>query len=1808
MNRPERLGTLNDSPKHFIEAKTLGEIEAYISGRGKTRIHAGARNLSLNVSDDYGNRFLVELIQNAHDAHERGRHDGEISVVLDANEGEHGCLYVANRGNGFSKENFDAITNIALSSKSVNESIGNKGLGFRSVLQICHWPEIYSANGNNDQGDFDGYCFRFAGVEDIEKTVTAILGSGSQTEIAKEILEKMPCWYLPVYAEERPGLVSKFAQDGFATVVRMPLESTEACNTVVSQIDELLALETPLHLFLDRVSRIGIEREPGNVESLERKVLQNWNFNNEIDIQKLVIGNDEYLVSSYIIKQDVFHKQLEASLQRKEIPEAWRDWKGNARVNVAIRLGTSVDQGRLYCFLPLGEAGAAPFSGYINANFYTKMDRRSVNNGIGLNKFFISTAALVSCLTVQFLIKQNWTNSAGAVADLLCWKDDYAEVIKKFFARFAGGIGEYSLLPTRCNGAAIHWAKPNETHVWEKLPTDCLSIEAVSRNAGAKILIETLTLKQRRSLEDFFAKFSIRFKPLPSVVAHWVECVALKMQSENAFPERWADLYDEVAANLQYDASVLFGKRFLLSANGDLIASEPTESVTKKLRAADIYFPPVMTLEADFDDAETKSLLPLEKLPASLKRGFALLSREVPLLNTDGGNRNFRAFFVSAKLVREYDTGGVIRTLAGVTQSDVLDQTRLQALEWAFRLWSSGRSIAEKETRAANLWVPTRSGWCSAESAMFGNGWAGMPKGKQLEGMLKGASEYSDEITSIRANLLHGFSDWPVQHGTQDDWIRFLQAAGVRDCLRPIGGDESIQLDGRPHNLAYDLPRSIQGLTDPIVKLWHGLLNESAKKAIYSTVQYRSELSPWRLPGQIDIDGYPTDIRRDYAVQVLRALRELKAEHLRFRVYRPGNPSSGSATAYWPTLLFSLLKASRWLPVKKGTGALKFVVPREAWHFNQEDEGAPPRFIELVEPLVAKNIDDESLERLRRDFDLRVLNDQRDASDALSVFVATADNGLTDAREVRRFRELFGSTWTQVVGADQDIDLSGMPVMVDGSVRAVFFKGHDGNGLDKAVYLFDEDNAAKRQLLEELGQPFFDFGTADSEVTWKRLNTLAPGRFRRISDEQLEVYVDGERFDNVTSAPLLTEVLGSWIADFIVCAAEHKGGQFFLRSQNNLAKIKRAALALRLQTSRKLQISMGEGLRDLPESLRGAVVLRKDSHVVLFAQSTEEAPSLSLLSRISEQLAVALQQRDLANGLDASFLRLANLMRGGAGGAPDDEDMAEALGTAVQNLEQTRRYARANLTTHIRYAIVLAACLQLNAAEETLTILASEEDPSEDQVLESMQIIANALGASVPAFIEQLGVVSDLRSLMEVFDLSIGTLNDSIKRLAGEFKPISNEDKHKRQLAAYLSQRGSQIVENLRQGFFQDYCHRKSLSEYCRIREGINTIQPDPEWFESLDDLSDELILAHVESWKTSQGVNFPSAIIDLPSLRECREKNSSQLREFWGRYGKTLSSWVRKEGMAVAQSVRDAWINPAATRQEHAALAHQAGWLDFQILDDLEIASWLVAQGAWPKGMPVSTAYLDWGLSEEDIQADEEKNAREREQEKKRKLQLPFSGQEYSAQSNDYHHLVAAVNAGFQGAEALKNIKAGITSLADIVDPTRSGGPSSGGGGGKSKRTAESALSDEQKKAVGLIGELWAREWIKNYHQMHNGIELNDEIWVSGYSGAVLGSNSGNDMLGYDFIVRLKSKTYYYEVKASIGDSHTFELGPTEIGAAQRYKADNDNQFRILYVANATDPKRTAVSMLPNPFSREGMRKLRAIGRGSVTYEFGVN
>jgi hypothetical protein len=132
------------SPGRLIEQKARDHIGAYLDTRDRWNAASSLKALADAAAREYEDRFLIELIQNGYDAHDPDKHDGRIAIRLDRDEGPYGTVYVANGGAPFTESNFDRICEIAQSDKRPGESVGHKGVGFKSVLRVCAWPEIYS--------------------------------------------------------------------------------------------------------------------------------------------------------------------------------------------------------------------------------------------------------------------------------------------------------------------------------------------------------------------------------------------------------------------------------------------------------------------------------------------------------------------------------------------------------------------------------------------------------------------------------------------------------------------------------------------------------------------------------------------------------------------------------------------------------------------------------------------------------------------------------------------------------------------------------------------------------------------------------------------------------------------------------------------------------------------------------------------------------------------------------------------------------------------------------------------------------------------------------------------------------------------------------------------------------------------------------------------------------------------------------------------------------------------------------------------------------------------------------------------------------------------------------------------------------------------------------------------------------------------------------------------------------------------------------------------------------------------------------
>jgi hypothetical protein len=1780
-----------------IEQLMRHRIDHYVAGRSDPSIYQSVRNMSQFVSDDYGNRFLIELIQNAHDAHDASRSDGEIAVVVDGNDG-HGCLYVANRGRGFVEANLKAITNIALSSKPVNAGIGNKGLGFRSVLQVCNWPEIYSVDGDGGSGRFDGFCFRFATLEDLQKHVP-----GRSASLAAEMERNLPCWHVPVPVA--PGeRVARFAQEGFATVVRLPLKSKDALDTVRAQVEALLSLKTPLQLFLERIRGISIDDGSGCPVLMDRVVLDRQSFEPErftadspIVVEHLRLGATEFVAAHWETDEADFKEALAESLEKGEVPEGWNSWEGRATVSVAVPLGAPLETGTLYCFLPLGAEGKAPFAGYINANFYTKMDRRSVDTSIQLNEFFMKMAAWLSCQLIGFLVKSKLEHAPGAVVSLLCWDDDYVDQIGHSMGEDGKGILSRPFLPTRGPDGSVLWAPPSETYSWVSPPGGCLSPRNVSDIGKGVILVDTLTDGQRKALDRVFVSLrSAGFEPPPDVIATWVERVAHQMYVDGAAPERWATFYDEVASRLALHPAALFGKKFLLSASGELISSElPSTGPTGRgRRAADVYFAPVMSVDADVDDDDSKKSLPLERLPATLRKGFALLSREVPWLKEDGGYRPGRSFLIAGKLAREYDTRDVLRTLASVTRSSGAERSREQALEWAFRLWNSGRSLSDKETRAANFCVPTSGGWIDAETAMFGSGWD-VPNGRNLHSLLRATEEQSEDMKTCMSRLLVAHSVWPVRHGSQSDWITFLLAAGVADCMRPIGGETVLaQVTDKPPSLPGAIAQRFSGLDESTRAFLRTRLAAECSANMFSSRPYRADLRDWRMPGQGEHSEFAMDVRREYAVQVLLAMRLVTDDHRTFRAVRA---DSGAESRRLATPLYAFLIGGSWLPVNRPGGAVRFVKPSEAWYFHADDE-RPPRFMDFVLPVASNAMDPATFKWLRDHASLGVFNEESQSARVIAALTAAAAAGISDIQDMRRFHEVFARAWIGTRKSGRPGPMQSVPVSM-GQVIGVISRSDPDDA--PGGHFDDGQDVLKKQLLRELGEPVFDFVQGDSESAWVWVDACVPGRFRRISEEPAEIYIDGARFDDMTPVQPLIEEVGSWIVDFLVFVAEHKSSLFARQTQKTLARVRRAAKALSLVRGKRVEFAHGEHRVALAPAMRDALAVQGPTGPVLIIQTEDDAVSLGLLARSSGQLAAALGSRELAHGLDSALLRLAGQMPADSSGAPDDADIAAALGVAADDIKQTRQFASADLASLLFLAIPLAACIADFELAATLQKLSLRDDPPEEELREGLAALSAAAGLTLKALEDRLVPLADLSQLMAEFSLPISTLNSVVAELGGNYRPVSNERPHRDAWLRHLRQRQPATLERLRQRVAGLFDQRGSLAEYAAARDEVLSIAPDSAWFTTQDTLSDELMDAWIEAWVVARLVDSPpDAKLDA-ELMEARAANGATLREFWSKFAPLLSAWVRTPHSTAAASVRQAWASPEATRDGCLAQAKAAGWLDFRLLDEGQVAHWLTAAGVWPEGRKPDANPAVWGISPESVLSSEERAKAERAEQQLRRTQVDFAGSKVSALADGFAKIAAAVKEAARHAPSLAHIPTGDAELAPM-DPVRPGGGPGGPGGNSLPKSPESSMSEDQKLAVGLIGEAWAREWLRRRYGLES---VGENIWVSRYRDAVLNTTGGSDSLGYDFVYATKSRSYYFEVKASTGDPLRFELGPTEIFAAQRYRADREHQYRILYLANVADPVRMRWLLLPNPFSAKASASFRAVGKGSVVYEF---
>lgn len=268
-------------------------------------------------------------------------------------------------------------------------------------------------------------------------------------------------------------------------------------------------------------------------------------------------------------------------------------------------------------------------------------------------------------------------------------------------------------------------------------------------------------------------------------------------------------------------------------------------------------------------------------------------------------------------------------------------------------------------------------------------------------------------------------------------------------------------------------------------------------------------------------------------------------------------------------------------------------------------------------------------------------------------------------------------------------------------------------------------------------------------------------------------------------------------------------------------------------------------------------------------------------------------------------------------------------------------------------------------------------------------------------------------------------------------------------------------------------------------------------------------------------------------------------------------------------------------------------GEVDFEAIGEGRLVGWLRRKGHWPDDMPPTLDLGELGLSEDDIErvrTQEEREATERDFQRR---SIEFGGARYAGTPEDFAALADAVRQTI--GDSLLKTRAGWAQLTAAMPPRERAA-----GGKRGHRQAKiERMTDAQRSAVGLAGEVVALEWLK---RRYGG--ATDECWKSAYRDSVLGGARGDDSLGYDFEVPTGRTSYFFEVKATTGEQTQIELGESEIAAAQRHA--RGERYRILYIQNVLEPEHVRIHVLPNPFSARGRDVYRVVGSG-LRYAFGL-
>ncbi|HPD61296.1 MAG TPA: hypothetical protein PKV48_06010, partial [Thermodesulfobacteriota bacterium] len=203
------------------------------------------------IARDYQGREILELLQNANDAAAEINSRSKVKLIL-----SQGGLIIANTGRPFTVGGVQSLRISDLSPKRNKKNlIGNKGLGFRAVLNWSHQPLILSG----------ALSLSYSSEKNLEifeslKTRSPFLQRIIEEEQSRADEIILPALAFPAFINNGDKhqiykLCSELRLQGYDTVIGMPFDKT---TSFANAKNEIKLLKPEILLFTDNIEEFSI--------------------------------------------------------------------------------------------------------------------------------------------------------------------------------------------------------------------------------------------------------------------------------------------------------------------------------------------------------------------------------------------------------------------------------------------------------------------------------------------------------------------------------------------------------------------------------------------------------------------------------------------------------------------------------------------------------------------------------------------------------------------------------------------------------------------------------------------------------------------------------------------------------------------------------------------------------------------------------------------------------------------------------------------------------------------------------------------------------------------------------------------------------------------------------------------------------------------------------------------------------------------------------------------------------------------------------------------------------------------------------------------------------------------------------------------------------------------------------------------------------------------------------------------------------------------------------------------------------------